>query len=130
MAGYSGQSTTDMQEYANLDETKKNLLMTLTKASDKNADQKQQFVDETMKQVDDMEKKLREELKTNFETWTFILPANIGATSANAPIQPPLQIEPPQASIAGKTPTPKAIQELKPKQLLTQNMSRPDLLSW
>merc|ERR1711923_406448 len=32
--------------------------------------------------------------------------------------------------MTGKTPTPKAIQELKPKQVLTQNMSRPDLLSW
>ena len=49
MAGYSGQSTSEQQEYANLDETKKNILMTLTKASDKDANQKQQFVDETIK---------------------------------------------------------------------------------
>ena len=58
MAGYSGQSTSKQQEYANLDETKKNILMTLTKASDKNAEQRQQFVDETMEKVDNLEKKL------------------------------------------------------------------------
>ena len=68
-----------------------------------------------MKKVDNLEKKLQEELKTNFVTWTFILPANIGAISANAPTQPLPEIEPPQASMTGKTPTPKAVQELKPK---------------
>ena len=61
MAGYSGQSTSEQQEYANLDESKKNILNTLTKAPDKNAEQRQTFVNETMEKVNNLEKKLQEE---------------------------------------------------------------------
>ena len=129
MAGYSGQATSEQPEYANLEESKRTTLMTLTDASDKNAEQKQQFVDKTMGEAVTLEKELQEELKANLETWAFILPANIDAISANAPVQPPPEIEPPQASGAGKIQV-KAIQELKPKSLLTQNMSRQDLLAW
>merc|ERR1711923_587620 len=69
------------------------------------------------------------ELKLNLVTWTFIMPANIMAISASAPTpQAPPEATPSQA--ADKTKVPKAIQELKPKQVLTQNMSRPDLLAW
>ena len=66
MAGYSGvQSTSEQQEYANLDESKKNILNTLTKAPDKNAEQRQTFVNETMLKVTNLEKQLQDELKTN-----------------------------------------------------------------
>ena len=47
--------------------------MTLTDASDKNAEQKQQFVDKTMEEAETLEKELREELKANLETRAFII---------------------------------------------------------
>ena len=132
MAGYSGvQSTSDQTDYANLDQSKRDILNTLTTAPDKNAEQKQTFVNEHTAKVTNLEKQLQEELKTNLLTWTFIMPANIMAISASAPIQQaPPEATPPQQNKEDKTRTPKAIQELKPKQMLTQNMSRPDLLNW
>ena len=78
-----------------------------------------------------LEKQIQDELKSNLVTWTFIMPANIMAISASAPVQQaPPEATPPQQNREDKTRTPKAIQELKPKQILTQNMSRPDLLNW
>ena len=130
MAGYSGlQSTSDLPEYASLDQSKKDALNTLTKAQDSSSAQKESHVTEQMAKVTNLEKKLNEELKQNLVTWTFIMPANINAISASAPTpQAPPDTTPSQA--ADKTKVPKAIQELKPKQVLTQNMSRPDLLTW
>ena len=132
MAGYSGlQSTSDQTDYASLDQSKRDVLNTLTTAQDKTADQKQSYVDEQTTKVNNLEKQLQDELKTNLVTWTFIMPANIMAISASAPIQQaPPEATPPQQSREDKTRTPKAIQELKPKQMLTQNTSRPDLLNW
>ena len=78
MAGYSGnQSTSSQQEYANLEQSKKDILNTLTKAPDTNAEQKQTFINETTSKVTNIEKQMHEELKTNLLTWSFILPANI-----------------------------------------------------
>ena len=132
MAGYSGlQSTSDQPEYANLDQSKKDALNTLTKAQDSTTDQKETHVNEQMAKVTNLEKQLQDELKSNLVTWTFIMPANIMAISASAPIPPaPPEATPSQPGREDKTKIPKAIQELKPKQVLTQNMSRPDLLNW
>ena len=88
MAGYSGlQSTSDQPEYANLDQSKKDALNTLTMAQDSSAVQKETHVNEQMAKVTNLEKQLNEELKLNLVTWTFIMPANIMAISASAPIQ-------------------------------------------
>ena len=108
MAGYSGlQSTSDQPEYANLDQSKKDALSTLTKAQDSSTVQKETHVNEQMAKVTNLGKQLNDELKLNLVTWTFIMPANIMAISASAPVPP----APPEA-----TPS--------------QNMSRPDLLTW
>ena len=78
------------------------------------------------KKVEDKEEKIRRELRTNCKTWIFVLPSK--ALSLGTPTQQTLEDDLPQAPAAGKTPTPKAVQELKPKQLLTQNMPRPTKL--
>ena len=89
MAGYSGlQSTSDLPEYASLDQSKKDALNTLTKAQDSSSAQKESHVTEQMAKVTNLEKKLNEELKQNLVTWTFIMPANINAISASAPKTP------------------------------------------
>ena len=130
MAGYSGvQSPSDLPEYASLDPSKKDALNTLTKAQDSSSVQKESHVTEQMTKVTNLEKQLNEELKSNLMTWTFIMPANIMAISASAPT-PPTPPEATPSQPVDKTKVPKAIQELKPKQVLTQNMSRPDLLAW
>ena len=51
-----------------------------------------------------MEEKIRKELRTNCETWIFVLPSK--ALSLGAPTQPTLEDDPPQAPAAGKTPRP------------------------
>ena len=116
MAGYSGlQSTSDQTEYANLDQSKRDVLNTLTTAQDSTADQKQSYVDEQMTKVNNLEKQLQDELKTNLVTWTLIMPANIMAISASAPVQQaPPEATPSQPGREDKTKIPKAIQELKP----------------
>ena len=69
MAGYSGlQSTTDLPEYASLDQSKKDNLNTLTKAQDLSASQKDTHVTEMMSKVTNLEKKMNEELKLNLVT--------------------------------------------------------------
>ena len=131
MAGYSGQTTKQQPEFANLEESKQQALMTLSDASDKTQESRDQHVLKILGESTDLEKELREALTANNEAWAFILPANINAlsNSASAPVQPPTEVEPPQTSGTGKIQV-KAIQELKPKLLLTQNMSRQDMLTW
>ena len=75
-----------------------------------------------------MEEKIRAALKRYYENWLFVLPATI-RPGPPAPPKPDEGWTPPSTP-GTKTLVPKAVQELKPKSLLTQNMSRPDLLSW
>ena len=69
MAGYSGlQSTSDLPEYASLDQSKKDALNTLTKAQDSSTAQKETHVNEQMAKVTNLEKQLQDELKLNLVT--------------------------------------------------------------
>ena len=125
MGGYTEESAT-IQEYANLEESKKSLLSAVTTSSLKSVADRKEFFKTTYKKVEEMEEEIRKELRVNYEKWLFVLPSQ----TAGPTLPQRIEEEPPQMAAGVKTPTPKAVQELKPKSLLTQNMSRPDLLSW
>ena len=126
-SSWAATQSATIQEYANLEDSKKTLLSAVTKSSMKSAADRKQFCKETYQQVEEMEEQMRKELRANYEKWLFVLPSK-----AAGPTQPQQRVEedPPQMTPGVKTPAPKAVQELKPKSLLTQNISRPDLHSW
>ena len=126
MGGHTEQSA-DIQEYANLEDSKRNLMSAVTTSASKTVADRKKFCEDTYRLVEKMETDMRKQLRENYEKWLFVLPLQPAG-----PTQPQLRAEEeaPRVIAGAKPPTPKAVVELKPKILLTQNLSRPDMISW
>ena len=73
---------------------------------------------------------MKQELLKNSTQWLMVLPVDEPASPNSA--QQRATESPPQgnANLNPRTPAHKAIRELKPKELLSQNISRPELIQW
>ena len=70
--------------------------------------------------MEEREAALRRALRDNSEKWLYIMPLR----AAGPTTQTRAEEEPPRQDAGARPPTAKAVVELKPKSLLTQNMSR------
>ena len=73
MGGYTEQSA-DIQEYANLEDSKRNLMSAVTTSASKTVADRKKFCEDTYRLVKKMETDIRKELRENYEKWLFMLP--------------------------------------------------------
>ena len=73
MGGYTEQSA-DIQEYANLEDSKRNLMSAVTTSASKTVADRKKFCKDTYRLVEKMETDMRKQLRENYEKWLFVLP--------------------------------------------------------
>ena len=92
MGGYTEPAAV-IQEYANLEESKKSLMAAATNSGKQSPAERKRFCDEQVKKVEEREAALRRALRDNSEKWLYIMPLRAAGptTQTRAEEEPPRQ---------------------------------------
>ena len=122
--------TEQIPEYENLETSKRDDIEAATESWPKSLAERKIFCKKQTDEVEKVEAEMKQEMLKNSTEWLMVLPVDEPAspsTSQQRATESPSQGN---ANLNPRTPAYKAISELKPKELLSQNISRPELIQW